>query len=553
MKKIFVILSIAAILLGCSKEEIMPTTGKYTLTGYSVPQTKTDFGTPGVTSIPFVWSEGDKIWSGSEQSNPAVINPNGSAVFSFSSEPSNVVYYNMSGTTALEGNVLVEQSIDNSLGLNGDYGYATVTDGSFTLNHATSYLWFDVVTEIGNTKLQWIKVDANDVDIAGKSTWNSTSFGEINDGSSIVKLNIGQTISSTNDNVWAMVVFPVDLTGKSVKITYKLTVGEENKYFTQTLVGKQLHPGKTQKISVNITEAELADYAELRVLTFEDGSEKFDAFTINSYYHDTYGSNDYEISEEYEIKKWSNLIPQMQKCDPLNYGAYDPGVYYDIWSAPLKTDYYWFDDNNTFLKHDLMELETDLDWDGIPDVICRTYRSGGQVISNFKTAVTDTPVPDGYEQDWSEVMLSLPIDAKSGSNFCVHNGYSQDESSMHSFYFGDGIARVVDHMYVTNTSYVLHSLVYGDGFNSAAQIGTTWFKITAIGYNGSTKTGSVDFMLCDLTDGIVDDWQKFDLYPLGKVTTIKFTLSASEDQCGGYGMNTPGYFAYDDVAVRIEE
>ena len=60
-------------------------------------------------------------------------------------------------------------------------------------------------------------------------------------------------------------------------------------------------------------------------------------------------------------------------------------------------------------------------------------------------------------------------------------------------------------------------------------------------------------MLCDLTDGIVDDWQKFDLYPLGKVTTIKFTLSASDDQCGSYGMNTPGYFAYDDVAVRVEE
>ncbi len=553
MKKLFQILAIAAIVVSCSKDEIVPVQGTYTLTGYTNVETKTDFGTPAQdgSSIPFEWSAGDKIWSNGAQSGAAEIDANtGKAVFSFTTAPGSDVYYNMTGSSN-QANVPAAQSTANNLGANGDFGYATVSNGSFTLEHATAYLWFDVTSSIANATLEWVKVDAADADIAGKATWNGTAFGSVTDGSKTVTLTVNQTLAPINQNVWAMVVLPADLSGKEVKVTYKLTVGGADKYYKQTFTEKSLTAGKTQKITTVIAESDLTDYMELRVLTFEDGTQMFNPFIIKTYCYDTYGSGDYEVEGSYQISKWSDLIPTLQKADPLNYGTYDTSIYYDIWSCPLKTDYYWSDENNTFLKHNLLETEVDLDWDGNPDAICRTYRNGGHAISNFKEAVVDEDVPSGYTQDWSEVMLSLPIDARSGSNFCVHNGYSQNEASMHSIEFSDGIARVIDHMYVTNTSYVLHSLKYGDSFNTAA-VATTWFKLTAIGYNGTTKVGSVDFLLCDGSDGIVETWEKFELHSLGKVTSVKFTLSASEDQCDSYlGLNTPGYFAYDDVAVRF--
>jgi hypothetical protein len=45
MKKLFYFFAMAAIIIGCSKEETIPSLGKYTITGHSSVQTKTDFGT----------------------------------------------------------------------------------------------------------------------------------------------------------------------------------------------------------------------------------------------------------------------------------------------------------------------------------------------------------------------------------------------------------------------------------------------------------------------------------------------------------------------------
>ena len=85
MRRIFTFFIIAASLVGCTKDEIIPTDPN-TITGYhNNIQTKTDFGTPSGTSIPFVWSEGDKIWNGSQKSSAATINPDGGASFTLRS------------------------------------------------------------------------------------------------------------------------------------------------------------------------------------------------------------------------------------------------------------------------------------------------------------------------------------------------------------------------------------------------------------------------------------------------------------------------------------
>ncbi|MBQ4127684.1 MAG: hypothetical protein IJD72_06930, partial [Alistipes sp.] len=83
MKKLLSIMAIAALMVGCSKEDstTVVATATFTLTGYTSNNTRTEFGTPNDewTKIPFLWSDGDKIWSGSEQSAEATINDYGSA------------------------------------------------------------------------------------------------------------------------------------------------------------------------------------------------------------------------------------------------------------------------------------------------------------------------------------------------------------------------------------------------------------------------------------------------------------------------------------------
>ena len=106
-------------------------------------------------------------------------------------------------------------------------------------------------------------------------------------------------------------------------------------------------------------------------------------------------------------------------------------------------------------------------------------------------------------------------------------------------------------MYVTNTSYTYSVLRYGDA-RAAAAGADSWFKIIAIGYDATgNETGRTEFMLCDGADKIVSDWTKFDLSMLGEVVKIEFNIDGSSDLRGEWGLNTPGYFAFDDVAVRF--
>ena len=251
----------------------------------------------------------------------------------------------------------------------------------------------------------------------------------------------------------------------------------------------------------------------LRTLSFEDADAKFAGYTL-------YGGA--------AINTWSDLIDDMQYGGSLTYTDYATDVYY------------WYDEGNTELFH---SFET-------------PYWGGGHVVSNYIIEDYST-LPEGH-YGWYELQMANPIGGHDGStNFAVHNGYSDFfnsqiyDSSLQTLEFADGVERVIDHMWVTNTCYVLNSLMYGDGFNSPATE-TTYIKIVAYGYNANDEeTGSVEFALCE--NGVpVTEWTKWDLSSLGKVTKIAFNFSASDDQIGSYGMNCPAYFAYDDVAVRWE-
>lgn len=112
--------------------------------------------------------------------------------------------------------------------------------------------------------------------------------------------------------------------------------------------------------------------------------------------------------------------------------------------------------------------------------------------------------------------------------------------------------------YFTNTTYAALSMENGDGFatqfgdvsNSAA--GEDWFLLTIYGLaSDSTYTGdSVNFYLADYRfsdnseDYIIDEWTWVDLSSLENVYGLDFVLTSSD--VGGFGMNTPAYFAMDN-------
>ena len=254
---------------------------------------------------------------------------------------------------------------------------------------------------------------------------------------------------------------------------------------------------------------------ELRVLTFEDEDAKFEP---------------YELYGGAAINTWSDLVDDEQYGGSLTY------------TDSRNDKYYWYDEGNTELYHSFTT----------------PYWGGGHVISNY--VIEDYQnLPEG-SYGWYTLQMANPIGGHNGSaNFAVHNGYRDSfnsqiyDASLQSIEFKDGVERVVDHMYVTNTNYVLNSITYGDGFNVPATE-NTYLKIIAYGYNADNEeVGSLEFYLCNGASNILKTWQKWDLSPLGKVAKIAFNIVASEDQCGSYGMNCPGYFAYDDVAVRFEK
>ena len=252
----------------------------------------------------------------------------------------------------------------------------------------------------------------------------------------------------------------------------------------------------------------------LRTLSFEDSDAKFAGYTL-------YGGA--------EINTWSDLVDDMQYGGSLTYTDF------------VEDTYYWYDEGNTELFHSFTT----------------PYWGGGHVVSNYVIEDYST-LPEGH-YGWYELQMANPIGGHNGSaNFAVHNGYSDFfnsqiyDASLQTLEFADGVERVIDHMWVTNTCYVLNSLTYGDGFNSPASE-ETYIKIVAYGYNANDEeTGSVEFALCE--NGVpVTEWTKWDMSSLGKVAKVAFNFSASEDQIGSYGMNCPAYFAYDDVAVRFEK
>jgi hypothetical protein len=163
--------------------------------------------------------------------------------------------------------------------------------------------------------------------------------------------------------------------------------------------------------------------------------------------------------------------------------------------------------------------------------------------------MTDQVTP-GFENQYS----AYPGQANSGDNFAVAS-VSTDGARIN---FSSAVE--ANGFYLTNTTYTALSMLDGDQF--AKKFGGTsgndedWLKLTVIGLNGNEQTGTIEYYLADYRptdnnqDYIVDTWEWLDLSSLGTVTALKFAMSSSDT--GDFGMNTPAYFALDDLQVTAK-
>ena len=276
----------------------------------------------------------------------------------------------------------------------------------------------------------------------------------------------------------------------------------------------------TQSADPSTGETQNAGY-ELRVLTFEDADYK--------------GGTNFAGKSD-----WSSLIDSPQYGGSMLYGD---GSGFDT----LEKAYKWTDSGNTELSSRLCN--------GYGSYC---YWSGGHAVSNY--ASSDYVTNGDFNHQLTVYKAGAEGDVRTGgghngsNNFAVHYGYKDGSqfnktTELPALSFSDGMARVIDHMYVNNICYALNCYLNGNGLT--ANIGDDdWVKLIATGYDGEAKTGEASIYLCNGPKNIVTDWTKFDLSGLGAVTKVEFNITGSSDN--GYGFSQPAYFAYDDVAVRFD-
>lgn len=212
----------------------------------------------------------------------------------------------------------------------------------------------------------------------------------------------------------------------------------------------------------------------------------------------------------------------------------------------LEANSYWNGSDNSggFNSGNVFFPNVFTDWGG------GSYSFAGFAVSN----ITDNTTP-GYANQYSAIAGSgYDGSANYGLIYVMNpDTYAPD--------FGLGLRNAahggdVSGFYVTNSTWAAIAMQEGDAstkkFGGETGNDPDWFLLTIKGFlNGSQKESTVEFYLADYRfennedDYIITDWQWVDLLPLGKVDSLSFELSSTDN--GAWGMNTPAYFCLDNM------
>lgn len=132
------------------------------------------------------------------------------------------------------------------------------------------------------------------------------------------------------------------------------------------------------------------------------------------------------------------------------------------------------------------------------------------------------------------------------------------EGDIYAVAFGDGAYLEFDSpqglvgAWFTNTTYAYLAMHDGDDGNATPFIKgpfgeDDFFTLTVTGLDANgAALASLDVALADGTD-ILADWTWIDLSSLGVVSGLSFSFASSDS--GQWGINTPMYFAIDDIST----
>lgn len=118
--------------------------------------------------------------------------------------------------------------------------------------------------------------------------------------------------------------------------------------------------------------------------------------------------------------------------------------------------------------------------------------------------------------------------------------------------------RTFESLKINNNTYAGLSMQLGDSFAKkfGGETGADpdWFLLTITGKNtDGAAIDTVEFYLADYRftdnskDYVVDEWTEVFIPSLSAAKSLEFTLTSSDN--GAFGMNTPAYFAIDDIKL----
>lgn len=223
----------------------------------------------------------------------------------------------------------------------------------------------------------------------------------------------------------------------------------------------------------------------------------------------------------FEEPSWANYIDSKQYGGSLLYGT---GTGYTEEDFEAGKVYNW-KDQNTMLSSTLT-----FGWGSY------CYWNGGIAVSNY----IDSNIEEHKDFDYQ-----LAVPKSNGSkNFAV----VYCEASMT---FADKVAREIASMDVSPTTFQLGVTTYGDDkAKSLAKEGELVLHITGIMPNDSEQELTTVYLAKNGT--LLTDWVTINVCPAGvKVKGLKFTMTGSDASDWG-GINTPTYFAFDNVKVLGE-
>ncbi|MBQ4379670.1 MAG: DUF4465 domain-containing protein [Bacteroidaceae bacterium] len=159
----------------------------------------------------------------------------------------------------------------------------------------------------------------------------------------------------------------------------------------------------------------------------------------------------------------------------------------------------------------------------------KQYWGGGIAISNY----IDADLANGDSDHQLAVTTS-----NGSSNFAVVNGTS---------YMTLKTPKVIKSMEIMNTTYALNVIKNGNAYAQALTEPGTYFEVQVTGYKAKQQTATLKFDLA--RDGVaVEAWKTVDMTSLNEVDSVVFEFFGSDS--GDYGLNTPAYFALDNVVIK---